>query len=402
MDNQIYLSKIIDNEKNTYMHKLAEKLDVNFISICNKNLSDAKIAVNMQNIYLDTPLHVALESLLKNNQTQELIDYMINQLEADVSIVGHNNRIVVYGLNNSISKLDNELCDVYQQMSFLSEINHKKNVNKFSGNDIDTNMNSQGLRANDISNFVDELLKLYSSAQTGGVSGRRRIQSNQSRVSESDMSEISSINLSSANSEYGHNEFLLPKDAKQNLLSDFKKYMAITSMSGLSEMSRMRAQRDPKLMDVYKTILAKLATHLKLDEADSKLYGTILKIVVGQRNPELKKPENDELRLKEIEKIVESKEKIDDALTGIDIDALKNSIKERMAERQKSKEEYLKTKAAKMSDSEKSTPMEEEKPKKTKKAINVEKPAKKTATKKSKVSENGYLMSDELVFSPGF
>lgn len=428
MDYSNYLSKIIDKQNNTYMHILAEKLNFDEIKkLSIKNKTDAKNAVKIQNINGQTPLHCALDAAITNNKNFQIIDFMIDELSADPSIPDKNNRIIVRDIqidkNNKIQSLNNIAEKTYADLTDFETGSvptplpniHTKNVNKFSGNHIDINMNSQGSTDN-IANFVDQLINIYAvPTQAGGlkgVSGRRKIGANVSSVSSvsdvSDVSSIDSIRLSDMNTEAGlnANSFSLPKSIKNNLLSDFKNFMAMTSTSNLSEMSRMRMQRDPKLMDVYKSILAKIAEHLKLDEADAKLYGTILKIVVGQKNPELKKPENDEIRLKEIEKIVETKSGIEDALAGIDIEALKVSIKERMAERQKKREEYLKKKAEKSdstnsTNSTESTEPEEKPAKKTAKKTSATKTAKKSATK-SKVTENGYLMSDEIIFSPGY
>ena len=461
----IILSKLMDNDKNTYMHIIAKKLDLNLIKkLSMKNMKDARHAVNMQNINGQTPLHMVLDADSNNmDEKYKIIDYFIEKLLADPSIADNSNRIIVKEgsletqnnlvRHNDISKSDDYLINIvniermnedvsknFDDMSFISEKSDKnissnndnmsvrKNLNKFSVNHIDTNMDLQG--SNDIVNFVDKLLSIYSnkndqsglannSKQSGGaisaisVKGRRKIGANISSESDkfntfdtSDFNGGDSIKLSDMNTENGANSFLLPKSIKNNLLNDFKNFMAVTSTSNLSEMSRMRTQRDPKLMDVYKSIVAKIGDHLGLDENDAKLYGTILKIVVGQKNPELKKPENDEIRLKEIEKIVQSKASIEEALVGIDIDALKTSINERMAERQKKREEYMKNKTESTSDVSSGNESTDEKPaKKTAKKV-----AKKTATKtaakktttKSKVTENGYLLSDELIFSPNY
>jgi len=49
---------------------------------------------------------------------------------------------------------------------------------------------------------------------------------------------------------------------------------------------------------------------LEVDEQTAKLYRSAIKITIGKENPELRKMENDELRVKEMEKIIDDKKKI--------------------------------------------------------------------------------------------
>ena len=144
-----------------------------------------------------------------------------------------------------------------------------------------------------------------------------------------------------------------------------------------------RVKSDPKVTEAYNAILKRIMEVLNVDEETAKLYRIYLKRQVGNANPELRKRVNDALKIKEIEKILGDNEKTAKK-------ELKKISKESIEELRKWMHEHQLTRTV-------TTDTPEKKPKKTLKK--AEKPKKKS---KKIVSENGYLHSSELLFSPDY
>jgi hypothetical protein len=234
--------------------------------------------------------------------------------------------------------------------------------------------------------FIEELTNLYTSStktanqqntqqaqasQSGGYSGKRVIKNRYSGLSEF--------------SEHGMNDSFMSKKKRQ-MLNDLSNIIS----------SQDRPKPDQVVTDAYNAILKKIMELLGVDEETGRIYRSALKITVTRKNPELRKRENDALKVKEIEKIVEDKKSLQKALKEIDIDEIKAYMAEQKSLAEERRAEWEKTKGNKKGDKQnkkeeisESTEPTESKPKKERK----------TTKKASKVAENGYLQSDEIIFS---
>lgn len=175
---------------------------------------------------------------------------------------------------------------------------------------------------------------------------------------------------------------------------------------------RRRFRRDYKLTEIYNSFVKKIMDLLDVDENTAKFYRSAIKINIENANPELRKWENDALKIKEMEKIFENKEKLQETLDNIDMDQMKKFMEERREISEKRREERRKMREAKRKEREEKNNRDtttkshqevesEDKPKKksTKKTSDIkEKKTKKT--KQSRIVENGYIQSDEIIFSP--
>lgn len=118
--------------------------------------------------------------------------------------------------------------------------------------------------------------------------------------------------------------------------------------------------RNMEADDLYKSFDEKIMEAMDVDAETARIYKIALKQKIVEKNPELKKRVNDELKVKEMEKIVNNKTKLKSALKGIDIEGIKAHLKEVDAKRK-------------------------------------EKPERK---KQSRYNHNGYLLTDELILTP--
>jgi hypothetical protein len=189
------------------------------------------------------------------------------------------------------------------------------------------------------------------------------------------------------------------------------------SLTGNQERLRKRKfRRDPKLVEIYNSFVKKIMDFLDVDENTAKFYRSAIKINIENANPELRKWENDTLKMKEMEKIFENKEKLQEALDKIDMDQVKKFMEERKElfekrreERRKEWEARKKEREEKKSKKDVTTeiePKSDDKPNKKSTKKKSEPKTKKTKknkedeTKQSRIVENGYIQSDEIIFSP--
>lgn len=93
-----------------------------------------------------------------------------------------------------------------------------------------------------------------------------------------------------------------------------------------------RMKPDPKNKEAYNNILKKIEKLLNVDEEKAKLYRSGLKRDVLLKNPELGKRVNDAKKIAAIEKLVENKTTLDNAIKNIDINAIKKYIEQRKEE----------------------------------------------------------------------
>ena len=186
--------------------------------------------------------------------------------------------------------------------------------------------------------------------------------------------------------------------------------------------SSQERPRDTKVDDIYRSFVQKIMDLLGVDEATAKFYRSVIKLNIENNNPELKKRENDALKVKEMESIFENKKKLQSTLDKIDIESIKKHMSQKKEESEKRREEVKKEreeqrKHKKETDKKKNsgtssetssetssikpnltTSTTSEEPSKTKK--NKSKPIKSTKSTQSRIVDNGYLQSDEILFSP--
>jgi hypothetical protein len=98
--------------------------------------------------------------------------------------------------------------------------------------------------------------------------------------------------------------------------------------------------RNPETTAIYNGFLEKIMKYLKIEEGDAKDIRSAIKIDLERRKPELKGRINDELKMKEMEKIFATKKAFQKILDGIDLDEIKRfrdemaaAAKKRMAEK---------------------------------------------------------------------
>lgn len=167
-----------------------------------------------------------------------------------------------------------------------------------------------------------------------------------------------------------------------------------------SSQDRPRREPNVKVNEMYKSFIKKIMDLLNVDEDTAKLYRSAIKITIAKKNPELKKRENDELKVKEMETIINNKDQLQKILKTIDFNEIKKIMaegKERGEERRKQIEEQRKNKPKNETTGETKRKTMGETAKSTSTTGSA---AKSKMVKKSKVTENGYLVSDEIIFSP--
>lgn len=167
---------------------------------------------------------------------------------------------------------------------------------------------------------------------------------------------------------------------------------------------RPRQPRDEKVDEIYRSFLKKIIELLGVDEETAKFYRSAIKINLENSNPELKKRVNDALKVKEMEPLFESKSKLKAVLDKIDMNQIKKQMSEkkeegerRRAEAQKRREEKQKNFSGKKTNN--TTSSSEKTTTSNSMTTSTEPPKTKGRAKKAKVSENGYLKSDEIIFS---
>jgi len=183
----------------------------------------------------------------------------------------------------------------------------------------------------------------------------------------------------------------------------------------LDEQERTRTEAD----DIYVSFVQKIMDLLGVDEDTARTYRSAIKITLEKNNPELKKRENDALKVKEMQKIMESKEKLQSFLDNeVNMEAVKKYQEERRAEGEKRRQERKNKRRKRQrnrtpkSDSESSAittsdtttsvassdMTSSEKPTKTRKKRSASQS--RLNLQNMDVVDGGYLRSDELIFSP--
>ena len=175
-----------------------------------------------------------------------------------------------------------------------------------------------------------------------------------------------------------------------------------------------RPKREPQPHDeVYRSFIQKIKDAMGVDEDTARLYRSALKIIITRDRPELRGRENDALKVQAMEEIINDKEVLKKTLNRDVIPRL-DEIKRIMEEnreagekRRKEWEERKKNRGDRENRTETNTGKStattntSRKQQVSSKSTSDE-PATKTRKprKSSKVAENGYIQSDEILLSP--
>ncbi|ANB50509.1 hypothetical protein [Powai lake megavirus] len=168
--------------------------------------------------------------------------------------------------------------------------------------------------------------------------------------------------------------------------------------------SNQSRPRNVKVDETYKSFVKKIMDLLGVDEETARLYRSAIKIEIENKNPELKRRENDELKVKEMEKMFASKKILQKAIDDIDMDKIKKTMQERKAnwearseEIRKAREERSKQNKNKKRSNNQTTTSDETSSDNMSTSIEV--PKKLNKNRKTSVVENGYVQSDEVILS---
>lgn len=169
--------------------------------------------------------------------------------------------------------------------------------------------------------------------------------------------------------------------------------------------------RDEKTDEMYKSFIKTIMDLLGVDEETARFYRTALKINIENKNPELKKRINDPLKVKEIEKVMKDKKTLQAAVENIDKEQIKKIMQEKEQEGIRRREENKNKNRDRPNRGDRSDktdrkdqPKDVSKPKDSKPrdiptSDSKEKKSRKT---KNSTAENGYIQSDEIIFSDDF
>lgn len=426
------LSKKIDEKHNTVIHIIAKRLDKKTFDTLRKlnGKCFTYANINEPNGNGNRPLHKALKSINKlGTNDYSFITYMIDTLGADPSLPNNENIIIVKSIN-SLSYTESDTPSDFSAMKkspLIGTINYKKNATNINMQQADLPQTQN--KSDSKIEFIRALTAHYKKfvPMDGGksYSGKRMIGSlNTTHIANKNkrhnVESFSTDSIGNLLTESGNNDKFTfdpdsdsDADTNQNLRQHWN---MIENMSSLD-----RPRRDPEITSRYNEILKKIMEFLDLNEDKAKTYRSILKLYLENKYKELKGPQNDAIKIKEMEKIVADKkelkkywkENVEPEMEKIEAHMrtqaklAEERKKEFEATRQdKPKKDKFKKKPKVKSDTETSMPSissestsesESEKPKK--KA--AKKPEKKKAAKKpeKKISENGYIRSDELIFS---
>lgn len=159
-----------------------------------------------------------------------------------------------------------------------------------------------------------------------------------------------------------------------------------------------------EIIDAYNKILEDIMKIMKVDEETAKIYRSALKWRVTQKNPELRKRENDALKVKEIEKLFKDPKEAKRVMTEeIDLEEVKKVISQQRAENDERRKNDSGKKGSKSSD--KKSNDSKSNNSKTKNDTVKKATAKKTtsaetrsATSRSNrvMARDGYLMTDDI------
>lgn len=428
------LRQPIDNEGNTIVHLMAKNLDregfEKLLSINPKSVTDELI--NAPNNNSQRPIHLAMQSIQSNNDPSknQFIEYLIYRLGANPSIPDNNNRIVkqkseaTFESNQKLQKLNN---DTISNLRIMNNLIEKEKNNIVGHGDVD---------------FVRKLTEHYKTkygvSQTGGYNGQRKIRY------ESDRNDSFVLDKNTKNKLYNDksaNEYDIRRDiwgsnnnrqAQKSFdddwnTDDFDLEESEDDMYDIRRINQNKRSthydmytpdrpRDEKVDEVYRSFVKKIMDLLGVDEETARKYRSAIKLNIEEKNPELRGRINDSLKVKEMEKIFENKNRLQQTLDSIDMGAIQEIIEKRKTESETRRAERNKDRSNRnRSDRNSDRPSKNEgtrgnrgsKGSSGSKGSNgssgqteTEKPkrTRKSSAAPSRVN-NGYLESDEIIFS---
>jgi hypothetical protein len=423
---QMNLETPIDSDGNTIVHVMAKALDkqgFEELKKDNPNCLSYDVINKQNNKTSDAPIHSALRTVYSNNSSgHAFITYLIDELGAKPNIPNRDGWIISITPNSknnmssdtknqqamsrsmnqqslqqsSISKsnsglLNDDVMKTIREATKSGNFNLGESGNGSAGcSSGNTSSNTASSNSSSVINFIQKLTDHYTAKQVGGFSGTRTVKGVLSDF------EYNSNSIT----EDGENDSFSNIRNRKKLMTDFESLMNFD-----------RVKLDPKAMEAYKDILEKIKKVLNItDDETARLYRSALKITLTRQNPELRKRENDAIKIKEMEKILENEAKAKKMLNEIDIEEIKKYMNEqrekaianaqtkrtfRGQENNTTSDENSDSKPKKPARREPVSETSEEKPKEKK-----SKPT--TSAKGKKVAENGYLMSEEIIFSPHY
>lgn len=343
------------------VHQLAQTLDIDRL----KNeilLNKDKILsmVNVPNNDGKFPIHIALDATNRFKKDYSFVTYLINDLHAKTNVPDPHGRIIVDNYN-SISKMDANLNKLNKKIiENIRDLSNKTNLNNIKS----SNITDMSIAQAEQITFVRELIESYqyNDAMKGGYNGRRFIQK---------YSNESSDDVDTSDS------FLSGDKYVDKYTADFP-------------MERPRPKPDAKSSERYKKILSKIMELTKKNEEDAKTLRSFIKLTLTDKDPTLKKIENDDKKTKMIEEIVDTKKSLDEFIKKYLPESTQKELKKRMDEQKRLAEERRK-KYDNSSDLEKSSKTKKEKESKA---------TKNELKRKNKyLNSEGYLQSTEIILS---
>ena len=145
--------------------------------------------------------------------------------------------------------------------------------------------------------------------------------------------------------------------------------------------------RNPKIDDLYRGFLKTITDSLEVDESKARIYRYAIKYTIEKENPDLKGRRNDEKKVEKMADIINNKSKLRKMIDSIDFKEVDRFVEQRKKESEARQSNTGDNKRTRNDTKEENTEDSENKP------------VRRTG-KKFKVAENGYLKSEEIIFSP--
>ncbi|AGC01859.1 hypothetical protein H012_gp604 [Acanthamoeba polyphaga moumouvirus] len=202
------------------------------------------------------------------------------------------------------------------------------------------------------------------------------------------------------NNDVSDNEDDIDLDINTRQISNFR--------DSISNQSRPRP-RNTAVDETYRSFINKIMDLLGVDEETARFYRAAIKIEIENKNPELRGRRNDELKVKEMERIFADRDTLQKAIDDIDMDKIKQTMEERRAYREKRIEEIRKSRedrSRQKRNTDQNTSSDNVNDTTTTNTTDTDTTSTETSkknprrtTRRSQVAENGYLQSDEVILS---
>jgi len=371
------LQNIVDVHKNTIIHHIAKNLDSDALHQIYKINPDLIVyeTMNPVNVLSQTPLNIALERI----EELGLEDYSFIDLMID------------YGAN----------CDIPDK--YGRTIKLLKDVEKDNKENVDNLYKEKMERLN--ANIIEKLTELRNEAyEYGNIYNSNCEVTNYFTEQSKDMNPDKVIDMLAQ--EYRQkggrkkNDFYVSEYGSKNSFDISNKREIMNEYDYLYNQDRV--SRDPEGTVIFNNVLKRIMELMGLDEKEAGYARTALKLYVLEKNPELKKRENDLKKMKEIEKLVVDKKTLKNVLDTMDVQKIKEYT---LSQKKKSEEERKKREKGEKK-GEKKVKGKSKKKDETSESIDIssisssEKPSKKSSKKASKKSskkeDSKYAKSDDI------